>query len=100
MADPIVANVKEEHLEDFAFYFNEALKEYSALFYTVDETIKEQLFPTKTGNPITNYNNKKVLEKHKEEYTLTVSDQLIVTDRIISIAERKVREKYPDEYDD
>ena len=34
MADPIAANIKEEHLEDFAFYFNEALKEYSkSIFY-------------------------------------------------------------------
>ena len=88
MADPIVAIIKEEHLEDFAFYFNEALKEYSP-FFTVDQTIKEQLFPTKTVDPVVNYNNKKVLDRHKESFTLTVSDQLLVTDRIISIAERK-----------
>ena len=100
MADPIVANVKEEHLKDFAFYFNEALKEYSALFYTVDKTIKEELFPTNTDDPVVNHDNQKILDSHKESFTLTVSDQLIVTDRIISIAERKVREKYPDEYDD
>lgn len=99
MADPIIANVKEEHLEDFAFYFKEALVEYSSLFFTVDQTIKEQLFPTKTIDPVVNYNNRKVLERHKENFTLTVSDKLIVTDRIISIAERKVREKYPEEYD-
>lgn len=99
MADPIIANVKEEHLEDFAFYFKEALKEYSALFFTVDQTIKEQLFPTKTIDPVVNYNNEKVLERHKENFTLTVSDKLLVADRIISIAERKVREKYPEEYD-
>ena len=99
MADPIVANVKEEHLEDFAFYFKEALVEYSSLFFTDDQTIKEQLFPTKTIDPVVNYNNRKVLERHKENFTLTVSDKLIVTDRIISIAERKVREKYPEEYD-
>ena len=99
MADPIIANVKEEHLKDFAFYFKEALVEYSSLFFTVDQTIKEQLFPTKTIDPVVNYNNRKVLERHKENFTLTVSDKLIVTDRIISIAERKVREKYPEEYD-
>ena len=99
MADPIIANVKEEHLEDFAFYFKEALVEYSSLFFTVDQTIKDELFPTKTIDPVVNYNNRKVLERHKENFTLTVSDKLIVTDRIISIAERKVREKYPEEYD-
>jgi hypothetical protein len=99
MADPIIANVKEQHLEDFAFYFKEALVEYSSLFFTVDQTIKDQLFPTKTIDPVVNYNNRKVLERHKENFTLTVSDKLIVTDRIISIAERKVREKYPEEYD-
>ena len=100
MADPIVANVKEEHLKDFSIYFKEKHWLSKALFYTVDKTIKEELFPTDTDDRITNYNNQKILDSYKESFTLTVSDQLIVTDRIISIAERKVREKYPDEYDD
>ena len=99
MSDPIVANVKEEHLGDFAFYFKEALIEYASMFFTVDKVLKQELFPVNTDNLDQNFKNKQIIERQKEDFSISVSDQLIMTDRLISIAERKVREKYPEEYD-
>ncbi len=100
MANPIVANVKEEHLGHFSRYFKEALKEYSAIYYTVKVEMKDTFFPSDTTDEDLNYRNKKFKEDLENDFKVTPRDLIEITDKLISIAERKIRETYPEEYDD
>jgi predicted metalloendopeptidase len=85
--DPVIIKVKEEHLPDFAFFFKEAVEEYSSMFATTKKHMLNAFYPEDSES-----------KTKASKIKITLPEIISLTDKVIDIAVQRVKEKYPEEY--
>lgn len=85
--DPVIVKVKEEHLPDFAFFFKEAVEEYSSMFATTKKYMLDAFYPEDSES-----------KTKASRIKITLPEIISLTDKVIDIAIQRVKEKYSEEY--
>lgn len=85
--DPVIVKVKDEHLSEFAFFFREAVEEYSSMYATTKKYMLDAFYPEDSES-----------KDKASKIKLTLSEIISLTDKVIDIANQKIKEKYPEEY--
>lgn len=81
----MILDIKDDHMEEWSNIFKESLEEYSMLYTTVGNTLRDTFIPDEDGNvekPIF------IMSSHIHE----------LTEKLIEISTNKIKEKYPEDY--
>lgn len=79
----MILDIKDDHMEEWSNIFKESLEEYSILYTTVGNTLKDTFIPDEdVEKPIF------IMSSHIHE----------LTEKLIEISTNKIKEKYPEDY--
>ena len=81
----MILDIKDDHMEEWSNIFKESLEEYSILYTTVGNTLRDTFIPDEDGDvekPIF------IMSSHIHE----------LTEKLIQISSNKIKEKYPEDY--
>lgn len=79
----MILDIKDDHMEEWSNIFKESLEEYSILYTTVGNNLRDTFIPDEdVEKPIF------IMSSHIHE----------LTERLIEISKNKIKEKYPEDY--
>ena len=85
----MILDIKDDHVEEWSNIFKESLEEYSILYNTVGNTLKDTFIPIDEDG-----------ENDDVERPIFITSSHIheLTEKLIEISSNKIKEKYPEDY--
>jgi hypothetical protein len=85
----MILDIKDDHVEEWSNIFKESLEEYSILYNTVGNTLKDTFIPIDEDG-----------EDDDVERPILITSSHIheLTEKLIEISSNKIKEKYPEDY--